>query len=223
MLCFGNTNEVVEAYYSKFVQNQQEIISPALVGKEAPAKIDLNYDLIDKNDDFKQRALFKRIQNGKAEFVNVQLLDINGNVISQVDFGQIVVLRMLVNVKIDLPLLGLAYHIRDKNGFDLVYSDTGIDNCHISNSSAGILFVINWKFKVTLREGDYTIAAMASIPKDLNIGLVEVCDFVPIAYQFKVHKGYKFPIYGAVYWENKITFSIIGSDGIVVPAEERKI
>ena len=41
---------------------------------------------------FKTRAAFHRIQNGKAEFLDVRFLDTRGQKIEAVDFGQKVVL-----------------------------------------------------------------------------------------------------------------------------------
>ena len=64
---------------------------------------------------------------------------------------------------------------------------------------------MNWGFSAHLQQGDYSIAAMLSIPQDLSIGQVEVCDFVPLAVNFQVSVGKSLPIYGAVYWANKVS------------------
>jgi lipopolysaccharide transport system ATP-binding protein len=211
--CEGDTSKVVETYYGKFVQKQQQInVLPIFnAGTDEKEEGTINLSLSDEN--FEQGAKFQRLQNGKADFLNVQLLNENLEQTEQANFGQPVILRMVVRANVSLPLLGLAYHIRDRNGFDLVYSDTGIEDRHIRNTQVGNIYVIDWYFSASLREGDYTISAMLSIPIDMNNGQVEICDFVPIAVQFKVWRGEVLPIYGAVYWSNKVTCRPIGSVG----------
>lgn len=209
--CTGETNKVVEAYYGKFIKKQQDIVLPSVTSDEQLKITELSSTVLRNSDNFEHRAKFQRLKNGKADFINVQLLSENESEIQLADFGQVVILRMVVRSNITLPLLGLAYHIRDKNGFDLVYSDTGIDGGPIANPKAGCVYVIDWRFKVELREGDYTIAAMLSIPLDLKVGQVEVCDFVPIAVQVKVGRGKVLPIYGAVHWDNEVNCRLVES------------
>lgn len=100
--------------------------------------------------------------------------------------------------------IGTAYHIRDKNGFDLVYSDTCFENSDIVNCKVGEIYIVDWVFCMSLQQGDYTIASMLSIPKDITLGQVEVCDFIPMSVQVKVGRGSFLPIYGAVHWDNQV-------------------
>jgi len=215
LTCAGDTNNVVEAYYGNAIKKQQTtFLSPNASPKSDEQQAIGNTSLMNC-ELFQSRAKFQRIQNGKADFINAQLLNDSGQEIQQVDFCQSVVLRMVFRANFALPLLGLAYHIRDKNGFDLVYSDTGIEGCPIANTQAEERYVIDWRFNLALHEGDYTIAAMLSIPLDFNIGQVEVCDFVPIAVQVKVGRAGALPIYGAVYWNNKVTCRLIEAKPLV--------
>jgi lipopolysaccharide transport system ATP-binding protein len=210
--CMGNTDKVVETYYGKIIQKRQDNILP-LNSKNNSSKQGFKdgLSLID-NEVFQQRAKFQRLQNGKVNFVNVQLLNGDGQEIQRVHFGQCVVLRAIFCARYHIPLVHMAYHIRDKNGFDIVYSDTAIEDCPITNLSVGSMYFVDWQFRVYLIEGDYTFATMLSIPIDLNTGQTEVCDFVPIAFQMKVTRGNSLPIYGAVYWGNKVTCHFI-NDG----------
>jgi len=204
----GETNTVVEQYYGDSVRKQRDISELSTNSSQAINHAAITASLY-KNEKFLQRAKFQRLQNGKAEFINVQLLDENRHEVDQVNFGQPVILRMVVRVNSALPLLGLAYHIRDRNGFDLVYSDTGIEKNHMNNTHIGSSYFIDWTFKVALREGEYTISAMLSIPIDLKVGQVEICDFVPIAVQMNVWRDESLPIYGAVYWPNNVICNLI--------------
>ena len=199
----GSTDSGVEAYYTDGVRAVQ-----GLNVDSKPSEIDSSLALPVVEDriraEFSSRAGFQRVQNGAANFINVQLIDDSGMPIQHVDAGKTITVRMVFETSIPIPLIGVAYHIRDKNGFDLVYSDTSIERVTIANLHEAEKVQIDWMFKLNLREGDYTIAAMLSIPLDLTIGKVEVCDFIPIASQIKVNRGSRLPHYGAVFWENVV-------------------
>jgi len=202
--CMGDTNSVVEKYYGVVVQEQQEILVSSNETIEPCEEELIKTKSLIKNTAFQHRAKFQRLQNGKADFLNVQLFDNNWQEIEQVDFCQPVILRMVVRTNSALPIMALAYHIRDKNGFDLVYSDTVLESCPIIDTKVNEYYVIDWRFTMSLKEGDYTIAVMLSVPIDVSIGNVEVCDFIPIAHQFKMGRGDALPIYGAVHWNNRV-------------------
>lgn len=204
VMAVGPTNEVVETYYGAGVKSEQSLppMSPATVQATAVRfKAD---DLTDQKE-FAVRATYHRVQNGMADFLNVCMLDTSGRVAEIVEFGQKLILRMVFKSNVDMPSIGLAYHIRDRNGVDVIYSDTGIEHCHLIDLCAGEVVIMDWEFTVNLRHGDYSVAAMLSIPQDLSVGKVEVCDFVPLAKNFQVLSGKSLPIYGAAYWENKVS------------------
>lgn len=188
----GQTDQVVEAYYGAGVKKHQAIET-------------LTVPSVEPQEDFAKRASFQRLQNGKAEFLDVQMFDQEGQLKELFEFGQQVVLRMKFKANEPIENIGIAYHIRDKNGFDIVYTDTAIEKAAIENLLPGEVISIDWSFKLLLREGDYTISAMLSIPEDLEIGKVEVCDFVPLALNCKVIRGKHLPIYSAAYWPNEVS------------------
>lgn len=216
----GDTNSVVEKYYENKVNDEQSSKSVNEDNQTVQKNIKIlkNDSVINKKvsglsagnvDEFNNLASFQRIQKGKAEFLNVMLVDDVGDVVNMCEFGEKVTLRMFIRILEDLPRIGLAYHIRDKNGFDIVYSDTGIEQKEIIAPKAGSVYVFEWSFHTTLKQGDYVVAAMASIPVDLSIGEVEVCDFVPLAVQLKVVRGESLPMHGAVHWSNSIYCELV--------------
>jgi len=198
----GSTEDVVEVYYGAGVISGQSAAVEA-----APPESIIEFDPAElaEHEEFSRRASFHRLQNGKAEFLDVQLVDEAGDRITSAHFGQSIILRMTFRANLDLPRIGLAYHIRDRNGFDVIYSDTGIEHSHVTNLRSGEVIRIDWGFRMHLREGDYAVAAMLSIPEDLSMAKVEVCDFVPIAANVQVGRGTALPLHAAVYWENKVT------------------
>jgi lipopolysaccharide transport system ATP-binding protein len=196
----GDVNTAVEKYYSALISSQ----SPD--GSEVKELKD-TFDFIIENHNFESMAGFQRIQSGLASFVNVVLLNEYGEPIEAVNFGQKVTLRQIIKVNSSLSKLGFAYHIRDRNGLDIIYSDSGIENeSHIFSPVVGGFYQVDWSFFVQLREGEYSISSMASEPKNLKLGEVNVVDFIPISVKFSVSRGEKLPLYGAVYWKNELNF-----------------
>lgn len=203
----GNVDEVVEAYYAAGARKSQASLqASAQEGAQIIQVIDIPPTTSHlPNPAFTKRAAFQRLQNGMAEFLDVCLLDCSGTPIEMVEFGQEVTLRMLLRTHVPLHMIGTAYHIRDKNGFDVIYADTEIEQSPIKSLSAGEVVSLDWRFKVNLKSGGYTIATMLSVPQDLTIGKVEICDFVPLAVNFEVVSGKHLPIYGVAYWPNKLS------------------
>ena len=198
---FGEVNAAVEKYYSALVasqRNEQSAESP-----KSAVSIPLG-EHMEGAENFRAQAAFQRIQNGVAEFINVKLLDDSGRTVDSVAFGEQVTLRQVVRVYKPILQLGLGYHIRDKNGLDIIYSDTGIEKKHLQSSDVGDVYAIDWTFTVFLREGNYVIASMLSEPIDLEIGGVTVVDFVPISTSFSVARKGSLPIYAASYWKNRL-------------------
>ncbi|MBB2916078.1 ABC transporter ATP-binding protein [Cupriavidus alkaliphilus] len=207
MLANGDTESVVETYYAQYVQRRQSIAvsdDKARVTDAADKAAAIAEDA-ESEAAFKSRSSYQRLQNGMAEYLNVTLLDSRGRPARSADFGEQVTLRVKIRVQEDLPRLSFGYHIKDKNGFDIVYSDSGIEQCNIESPRAGSVHVVDWTFRARLKEGEYTVAAVLAVPVDLSIGLVETCDHVPIACQFRIDRAGHLPIYGATAWDNKVT------------------
>lgn len=203
---YGPTNGVLEVYYGAAVKSRQQVgINNSPPMGEVSQNLDQKRSNKVKEIAFTQRAAFHRIQNGMAEFLNVELLDESGKDVEAVEFGQKLVLRMTIQNNLDLICLAAGYHIKDRNGFDVIYSDTGLENCHLTNLISGEVVVMDWEFHINLRADEYTIGVGLSIPLDLSISKVEVCDWVPLAANISVGRGVSLPIHAAVYWPNAVS------------------
>lgn len=156
---------------------------------------------------FQKNATYQRIQDGRASFENVQLLNLDGDVITEVIFGQEVILRMVVKFHEDIECLGMGYHIRNSTGLDLIYTDSRFnDTKAILDARRGETYVIDWKFKVELRQELYDIACVISTLVDETLSTSNICDFVPCAVQFQVHSPnpYLSLVGGYVHWHNDL-------------------
>ena len=173
-------SDSLKNFLATIKQNQ-----PAAVAEQTLPVIDENLTVGKKT--FDKNAAYRRTQNGRASFVNVQLLDIGGTPISEVVFEQEVVLRMVIEFHSDVDCLGFGYHIRNATGIDLVYTDSRFDGMKvIFDAKAGEAYVVDWRFKVALRGELYDIACVISIPNGEAMDFPDVCDFVPCALQFAV-------------------------------------
>ncbi len=164
-------------------------------------RINLNREI------FLRNAKYGRFQNDKASFENIQLLDLSGEIISEVTFGQEVILRMVISTHADINCLGAGYHIRNSTGVDLVYTDSRFnDTKAIFDAKRGDIYVLDWKFRVELRQELYDIACVISIPLNENLDNPEMCDFVPCAIQMQVinPSPYLTLSGGYVHWHNDL-------------------
>lgn len=204
VVSYGSSSEVVEHYYSARVSKGNSPVSPPVdreAGREPVAE-----HLLGDASAFALQAQYQRVSNGNVRFLNVMLLGADGKSAPLIEFRQRVTLRMVVEVLDRVACVGLAYHIRDMKGVELVYSDTGIEGQrHLRDLEPGQIHVVDWTFEAALREGEYNFSAMASVPVDLPAGIVDVCDFVPFALQFRVVRGAALPIYAATCWANELT------------------
>ena len=200
-LFFGEVNTAVEKYYSAIVVDQQkkEVAENSTIVIE-----NLPNEHLDGAEIFRNQASFQRLRNGSAEFINVVILDGTGKIVESVTFGERVTLRQVFRVQKAVQKLGLGYHIRDKNGLDIIYSDSAIERRHIEDCEVGSVYVVDWSFVVFLQDGNYSVASMLSEPIDLEVGEVKVADFIPISTKFSVSRKGGFPIYAAAYWSNEV-------------------
>jgi lipopolysaccharide transport system ATP-binding protein len=215
LLRHASADEVVEQYFHVKVKNEQLTLRADLPQNNYSNESQSDKLLLDvsspfrSNDLFLEKASFQRIQNGKANFVNIQLLNKQKKEIQTVGYDQEVILRMAIEINEDHQMLGFGYHIRDKNGSDIIYSDSSIEDKRLISVKRGEKYIIDWHFKVTLIQGIYNIACVLSIPIDLAIGKVDFCDFVPLAIQFNVAPREGSVLYGSVHWDNSVQLTKI--------------
>lgn len=213
---YDRADKIEEKYFALKVMSEQKVVQKEIIKNEqfdnennCKIKSETWSLAFSNNSDFQKRASYQRIQNGKANFVNVQLLDENDNQINHVDYEQLVTLRMAVEVCEDIHMMAFGYHIRDVNGVYIVYSDSIIENKSLNYPKKGDRYIIDWKFKVSLKDGTFNIICVLSIPINLTMGQVDFCDFIPLAVQFQVLPKKISRLYGGVHWENEVIITNI--------------
>lgn len=197
-------NEKLEEVLEEFRQSAEKKISSDKKNFPPASKENLERG----KEIFLKNAAYNRTQNGRATFENIQLLNLDGEQISEALFGQEIILRMIVKLHDDIEFLGMGYHIRNSTGIDLIYTDSRFDGMKaILNGKRGEIYIIDWKFKVELRQELYDIACVISTPNDETFSNVDICDFVPCAVQFSaIQKNNKMVMTGGyVHWHNDLT------------------
>ncbi len=219
ILMDASAKEVVEVYRNMLIESRgsltdeqaefQNNLADNLRGQGDKESTDISTESLERGKEtFLKNATYQRGGDGRAVFENVQLLDTDGKLINEVIFGHKVILRMVVRFKKDVAFLGMGYHIRNATGIDLVYTDSRFnDTKAIVDAKAGEVYVIDWQFKVELRQELYDIACVISSPVDETLSAVELCDFVPCAVQFQVisPNAYLSLSGGYVHWHNDLT------------------
>ena len=203
----GNTSETKKL--ADEIRNSSKISAGKINLPVTAESLKLNQEIFAKN------AAYQRIQNGKANFENIQLLDLNGEPIFEVTFAQEVILRMVIKFNADVSILGMSYHIRNKNGVDLVYTDSRFsDTKAIFDAKSGEVYIVDWKFKIEMKQDElYNFACTISIPVEETLDSSDICDFVPLAVQFKVVSPNKYLSLagGYVHWHNDMEINKFGA------------
>jgi len=207
---FDNSDKVVSEYLTSTFRSQQNVVYPSddgsvLDGNNTVYKqVSSEEEAFINNVEFLQNAKYQRVQNGRSHFANVQLLDEFGNEAKLIEYDQKTILRMAIEIDDDIPKLGYGYHIMDKNGLSIVYSDCHMEGISYLSGKKGERYILDWKFKAALTQGKYVIRAVLSIPIDLSISKVDFCDYVPVAVQFEVMPRNGSLVYGYIHWNNEV-------------------
>jgi lipopolysaccharide transport system ATP-binding protein len=210
-LDFNSSEVVTEKYFSRWLEQFCEKNPASSNGNSGNGLQEKRIKTVtnpafEENRIFNNNALFQRLQNGKANLLNVQLLDVSGKTVQTVGYEQVVTLRMAVSICEDIDVLGYGFWIRNAAGVNVVHIAANIENTILRAVKKGERFIINSRFKTPLQQGNYTIACYLSIPLDDNIfASVVLCDYVPIAVQFEMLPRSKGEVHGLIHLENEIT------------------
>ncbi len=209
MMMNGSAADVAQKYFEFRIGSKQKIIEhnnnmqqESIINEGFSNDPYTNF--LAPSESFKKTSSHQRIRNGKAEFQNVVLLDEFENPVQLVKFGQTLILRMVLKIMNEIHILGTGYHILDSKGVSVYYASAPVESRRLYDVKPNELYVIDWHFPLKLIQGNYTITCVSSIPIDLEIGLVDFCDFIPIACQFEMERRYPNPIYGLVSLDSEV-------------------
>lgn len=187
-----NIADVVEAYFNSVFQSKDESArnenALSMPGTAASSSHDTN-KMMD----------FMRISNGLIEITEVQITNDIGEKRNVFSFDETACFEIAFECYQDVEGLSYGYHIRDRNGVDVLYSDSEIVGIALpARMYAGEKYTVSFKVNVPLSAGSYTLSVVLSKLIDVNLGQVEFYDFVPLAGHFEIRPREKNPIYGKV-------------------------
>ncbi|MEI8197922.1 MAG: ABC transporter ATP-binding protein, partial [Phycisphaerae bacterium] len=201
----GTASAVVDHYFAfKAAQKQDVVVTPEGKAVAVPVAAVPAHPIFAGWQGFAKRAEFQRVRNGKAAFVNIQLLNERHEEASLVAFDEEVSLCMAIEAQEDIACLESGYIIRNKDGVDLVYADSIIAEQPLRCVKAGSRHIISHRFRTPLAAGRYHICCALSIPVNSSNGQLEFCDFVPLAWHFEVTERKNGRLYGGVHLPNTI-------------------
>ena len=204
LLAYEKSDSIVERYFAMRVQKDQEGIeldNATSIQRREQAE---QHHAFSPNGAFLERSSVQRILNGKVRFVNVQLLNANLVEIESISYGEELILRMAIEAIDDVAMVVFGYHIRDKNGVEIIYSDCLVEEVSPLALNASERHIIDWRFKAELGAGNYNISTVLSVIKDQQRQDFEICDFIPFACQFQMCQRAGSLLYGLAHWHNEV-------------------
>jgi len=211
----GSAAEVAEKFLGMNIQTQTGQEEDLDNEEHLPASREGIHSFLADNSAFAKRASWGRVNNNKASFKNVQLLSTEGQAMHSVEYGQVVKLKAAVQVEGEVKKLAYAFHIRTKDGVDVFYSSSGVEDDYIEGLKCGDIAVIEKQFKLQLLQGNYSITAVLSLPDEEGGGAVQFCDYIPIALTFDMEQKRPIPLYGLVHLENTSTINYLSREDVI--------
>ncbi len=210
MVGYGESNGIVEKYYSMKIKSEQEVITSEPGDKTDNNRenvLEKEHKAFGENTIFLEKAKHDRIQNGKASLANVQLLNENEETVFSIEYGQQLILRMAIEVHEDIDILDYGYTILNEDGVGVVHSDSVIEDKSLCDVKKGERYIVDWKIKASLTNlrGNYTVFTGLVIIADYENIIFEYCDRVPISVQFAMFPRPFFRLLGIVHLENELS------------------
>lgn len=137
------------------------------------------------NEAFRARAALNRVQNGMAEFMNVQMLR-KGRLCQDFDYDDEVTIRMVVACAERLANLNVSLTIKTVQGTSLAYSDTRLVGEIGRIYEAAARYEVEWTLRLPLMHGRYVLGCGMAFPPDERHLDWRFVDMVPGAYEFRM-------------------------------------
>lgn len=165
-------------------------------------------ELLSGQDKFLQSARHDRVQNGQAEFLNVTLLDAEGQPASLFDYGQKVRCRMLIKVHQPVSALWVGYKIRTVTGVDIIHADSSLCDLLDYPFKPGKTYVAEWDFKMNLCHGSYLLGCALGNPVP-STGVqrqMNPVDLIHAAQTFSVQPRTLGMVGSTAVWDNELKY-----------------
>lgn len=125
---------------------------------------------------------FRRHSSLECEFVSVELLGANGEVIHTAAWGQEIIVRITLLAHVLIEELIVAFYIQDKLQNSVMGTNTVYEGKKISPVRAGEVVRIDFAYTNMLRAGEYAVCVIAA---DRPINTVKYFDWIDLAASYR--------------------------------------
>lgn len=203
---FGKAADVAEKYVRDMREEaNNDVGRSSIVASKSALAVEGNYaeDLaFKKSEVFDSRVARFRYGLGGVKAAYVELLDIEGNEISEADFKQNVQIRIHIESSVE-TLLGVCYYIMDdKKNLILGAGPRQLDLSFIEVKEDS-RYIVTYKTSLPLQEGSYSIQTQLNRPL-LEGKSAEYMDVIDDAVIFKMSQKKPVRIWSKVYIENEM-------------------
>lgn len=161
----GRPDEVVNRYHAHIANLERRAIVPTLVPQGSAADAPAAYR---PDPDFDRRVALFRHGTGAARITNVEVLDADSRPLAAVEFDQEIILRIHVEFYEDVEFSILGYFFRDRNGIDVIGTNTCEKNTPIPPRTAGDTLVVDFRQRLPLAAGTYSVTAGLAYGRDVT-------------------------------------------------------
>ena len=146
-------------------------------------------DLLIGKEVFKKISSNNRVQNKKHQIENVQIIS-NENLSYNFDYGERVIIRVLVKSNEDANKLNLAIKITTVHGINILFMDSRLQEKTDFNFKEKSFYLFSWIVEMKIMHGDYFLNANLSYPPEENSNNWQFIDVIPNAYKFTMNPRY---------------------------------
>ena len=161
----GDPEEIVNLYHSYVASIESRRIEAGAVkpvhrvGGGSPKFL--------PDPEFDRRVALFRHGTGAARIRNVQVLDGEGSPLEVVEFNREIILRVHIEFYEEVVFYIVGYFFRDKNGLDLVGTNTYEEGISVPSRYAGETLVVDFRQSLPLMPGTYSITTAVAYSRHL--------------------------------------------------------
>ncbi|MBR3602243.1 MAG: ABC transporter ATP-binding protein [Lachnospiraceae bacterium] len=202
----GNVKEIADMYETKV----RKVMSAATEkvdeeGKKDGKSVD---DLKSTTEMFIEDKVYcdrienSREGNGLAKVVGLKLLNLQKKEIIQAEFNQECILKMYI-IFCEKCNVCIGYHIRDEKNIPVLGTNTTYEGIEEFAGNKGDKLIVEFKFRVPLREGRYNIMTVLSSVEHINLTSSFV-DITKDGYYFDVEQAKPYRIWNTLQLPNEV-------------------
>lgn len=199
----GPSEDVADLYLSETRDRMNkinaEIVNNYNINKNTAIDFesDINIPFVYDNT-FDERVKLFREGTNTVKVKAFELVDLEGNSVTNVKFNQEVILRIYLKFYED-ENVAVGYHIRDDKNIELIGNSIRLNTGKTLNGKKNEEYIIEFITKIPLLEGSYNITIVVSTPTD-KMGLSALfIDYIENVKVFQVERRQDFKLWDKVY------------------------